>query len=247
MNLSGFASQSCIATLTISMSLSQTIFLASTNAAYTPIQTQTHTYTTKHKAKCNKCVAFRLKILSCYYFGLHTKYQPFCFDSGYPFFCPTFHFPDSFSREFCTLWSRYWSSIKRTRNKRRLLHNLFAIFQVENVTWKKNRKNFNIFHIIQQIFIKFSPKWSHWVGLSNSCNRWPSKRRSRQTCKNNEVLFLKNLPPSNLTHGNRWSKSSKIKIQTNNHHLFFQKRCCFPTFQVELKTSCYGSMRLFNI
>ena len=44
---------------------------------------------------------------------------------------------------------------------------------------KKTKKTLNICDILQAIFIKFVPKWSRCVWPSNSCNRSPSKCRSR--------------------------------------------------------------------
>ena len=53
-------------------------------------------------------------------------------------------------------------------------------FQVKNVLpEKKLKKSLNLYVTIQPIFIKFLPKWSQFVWLSNSCNSWPWKCRLR--------------------------------------------------------------------
>ena len=49
------------------------------------------------------------------------------------------------------------------------------------VTWKNKKKTLNMSDVIQSIFIKFSPKWSHYVWHYNSFNRWSWKCRLRST------------------------------------------------------------------
>ena len=46
-------------------------------------------------------------------------------------------------------------------------HNIFSIFQVENVSPGKQKKTLNIYDTIQPIFIMFSPKLSKFVWPSN--------------------------------------------------------------------------------